>query len=181
LRLAIRPQCFVKCAGVFHAAASLLCLGLLSLGLSGCTSQSDKEGRTPEETVDEFYGALQGGNAALALSLLARDASIFEMGWTDQSRKDYGGAHLQADIEAAGGLRRELLSRRRGGEGDERWVISTYRETGTYRGGDIDTKGTETVLLRRTGGAWQILHLHFSNDLYLPKTINLPKTKEQQP
>lgn len=146
---------------VFAAAAALL------LRWFGQAPERAVATRTPEQTVDAFYAALQTNNAALALSLLSPDAIVFELGKIDRSRKDYAATHLPADIEIASRGRRELLSRRRGDFGDARWVASTYREFGRTDGTQSNLLA-ETVILRQAGDAWQIVHLHWSIDATPP-------------
>jgi ketosteroid isomerase-like protein len=132
-------------------------LASLFVGLSATAAEPS----TPEQTVDAFHKALRAGHRARALSLLSADVLVFEMGMIDVSREAYAATHLQTDIEAAGQMRRELLTRRSGGAGDSRWLLSTYR---------LSTNGTdpapltvvETIILRRTGTTWHIEHLHWS-------------------
>jgi hypothetical protein len=50
-----------------------------------------------------------------------------------------------------------------GGEGNERWVLSTYRVTGKQADGTpIDQVTLETVILRRVAGLFRIVHFHWS-------------------
>jgi SnoaL-like domain len=86
----------------------------------------------------------------------------------DASREAYAATHLQADIEAAGQLRRELLNRRSGGTGDLRWLLSTYRLT-TNESDPAPLTVVETIILRRTGITWHIEHLHWSVGLSLAR------------
>lgn len=125
------------------------------------------ETRSPEQTVDAFYAALQANDAALALSVLTPDATVFELGKIDRSRRDYAANHLPADIAIATRGKRELLSRRRGEGGDLRWVASTYRETGRSDATQSNVLA-ETAILRQAGDRWQIVHLHWSIDAPAP-------------
>ena len=34
---------------------------------------------------------------------------------------------------------------------------------GTYKGNGVDQVTTETMVLRRVGGAWKIVHIHWSS------------------
>ncbi|MEO6325500.1 MAG: nuclear transport factor 2 family protein, partial [Thermoanaerobaculia bacterium] len=45
-----------------------------------------------------------------------------------------------------------------------------FRIKGTYKGRTFDANGMETVVLRRSGGVWRIIHVHESS---MPK--KLPK------
>ena len=57
----------------------------------------------------------------------------------------------------------EFDQRRTGGEGNDRWVLSTYRVTGkTVDSRPIDHTTLETVILRRSGAGFRIVHVHWS-------------------
>jgi ketosteroid isomerase-like protein len=139
-------------------------LAALFVGLSATAA----EVLTPEQTVELFHNALRSGDRALALSLLSPDVLVFEMGMIDASRDAYAAKHLQADIEAAGEMRRELLSRRSGGPGDSRWLLSTYRLR-TNESDPAPLTVVETIILQRTGTTWHIIHLHWSVTLTMAR------------
>lgn len=161
-------------------ARALLCaatIGASALLVQSCGSSSapSNDARTPEQVVDGFYTALAARNAALALSLLASDVVVFEMGTVDRSRRDYAAVHLPTDMDIASRTGRELLSRQSGAVGDARWVASQYRETpsGEAPSGAPEARSTtlsETIILRRAGDSWQIAHLHWST----PTTASVP-------
>ena len=116
---------------------------------------------TPEGTVDAFHAALKAGDGALALSLLARDVAVFEMGAVDAPRDVYAVGHLKHDMAFAQRTERRLLSRRGGKSGDGRWVLSRYRVI-YLDGGFTDEASTETVILWRSDDVWRITHIHWS-------------------
>lgn len=56
------------------------------------------------------------------------------------------------------------LTRRTGAtSGDLAWVASEGRTRGRYKDRDIDRITTETMILRRVGGVWRIVHVHWSS------------------
>jgi ketosteroid isomerase-like protein len=56
------------------------------------------------------------------------------------------------------------MTRRRGAAaGTIAWIASEGRTTGTYKGKQVDVVTTETMVLRRTGGGWKIVHIHWSS------------------
>jgi ketosteroid isomerase-like protein len=146
-------------AALVVATAALAALLAVGGGPAG-----NAPSRTPEETVDAFHEALRGADAAMALSLLGPDATVFELGRADASRRDYAAVHLSNDMTLAAAGRRELLSRRRGELGAGHWVMSTYRWTEQGAAAKPATTLAETVVLRRDGGHWKIVHLHWSVD-----------------
>jgi ketosteroid isomerase-like protein len=121
------------------------------------------QARTPAETVDAFHAALRSKDTAGALSLLDRGLVVFEFGTADPTAEAYAFRHLPFDMDVAVATRWKLETRKAGGEGSERWVLSTYRVSGkTADGSPIDLTMLETVLLRRSGEQFRIVHFHWS-------------------
>ena len=119
--------------------------------------------RTPAETVDAFHAALRNKDTAAALSLLDRSLVVYEFGVVDPTIEAYAFRHLPYDMDLAVATQWKLESRRGGGEGNERWVLSTYRVTGRQADGTpIDQVTLETVILRRSGDRFRIAHFHWS-------------------
>jgi hypothetical protein len=122
-------------------------------------------GRVPAETVDAFHAALKNKDTAGALSLLDRGLVVYEFGLVDPTVEAYGLRHLPFDMDVAVATQWKLETRHVGGSGDERWVLSSYRVTGKQADGTpIDQTTLETAILRRAGGAFRIVHLHWSTD-----------------
>jgi ketosteroid isomerase-like protein len=129
------------------------------------TSANAQGARIPAEAVDAFHAALRAKNTAGALSLLDRGLVVFEFGAVDPTVEAYAFHHLPFDMDVAAATKWTLESRRIGGEGNERWVLSTYRVTGTQRdGAAIDMTTLETVILRRVGELFRIVHFHWSTN-----------------
>jgi ketosteroid isomerase-like protein len=119
--------------------------------------------RTPSDAVDAFHAALRKKDTAGALSLLDRGLVVFEFGAVDPTVESYAFRHLPFDMDLAVATRWALESRRVGGDGNERWVLSSYRVTGKQTDGTpIDQLTLETVILRRVGDLFRIVHFHWS-------------------
>lgn len=113
--------------------------------------------------VDAFHAALQRGDARAAAALLADDALIFESGGAERSKAEYAAHHLPADAEFSRSIS-SAVSRRAGrSDGALAWIATEGRTTGTYKGKALDLATTETMVLRRVGGAWKIIHIHWSS------------------
>ena len=139
---------------------ALALVALLFLG-----SAHAQVGRVPAETVDAFHAALKKKDTAAALSLLDRGLVVYEFGLVDPTVEAYGLRHLPFDMDVAVATQWKLETRHLGGSGDERWVLSTYRVTGKQSDGTpIDQTTLETAILRRSGGLFRIVHLHWSTN-----------------
>ncbi|MCC6737350.1 MAG: nuclear transport factor 2 family protein [Bauldia sp.] len=124
-----------------------------------------QDATTPTAAVDGFHEALQLGDTAAAISLLARDLVVYEFGVVDPTLEAYAFRHLPLDMDMAAATNWELQERQVGGEGDSRWVTSTYRVTGyDAAGAAMDYIVMESAFVVRTGGAFRIAHLHWSTD-----------------
>ena len=113
--------------------------------------------------VDAFHAALQRGDTIAAAALLADDVLIFESGGVERSKAEYAAHHLPADAEFAQATSLVLTHRNARSDGAVAWIASEGRTTGKFRGKAINSASTETMLLRRSGRAWKIVHIHWSS------------------
>jgi ketosteroid isomerase-like protein len=117
----------------------------------------------PVAVVDAFHSALARGDTKGAAALLADEALIFEEGGAERSKAEYVAHHLPADAEFSQVVRSVVAHRSRGASGSLAWVASEGRTSGIFKGKPIDLSTTETMLLRRTGSGWKIVHVHWSS------------------
>lgn len=114
-------------------------------------------------TVDAFHAAVGRGDTRAAAALLADDALIFESGGAERTKAEYAAHHLAADAEFSKSVSSDVTRRAGNAAGSLAWVASEGRTTGTYKGKPLDLLTTETMVLRRTGGGWRIVHIHWSS------------------
>lgn len=119
--------------------------------------------RAAAATVDAFHAALHRGDTRAAAALLADDALIFESGAAERSKTEYAGHHLGADAEFSKAVTSSVTRRAGHSDGTLAWIATEGRTSGTYRGRMLDESTTETMLLRRTGSGWKIVHVHWSS------------------
>lgn len=115
------------------------------------------------DVVDGFHAALKRGDTGTASSLLATNALIFESGGVERGKAEYASHHLAADAAFAGATTHSVTRRSGAASGDFAWIATEGRTTGTYKERLIDNLSTETMLLRRANGIWQIVHIHWSS------------------
>ena len=137
-----------------QVAAVLLLLGM-SLGAHAATLG-------PAATVDAFHLALHAQDGKAAVALLAPEAVVFEQGFYEASRDDYEKSSLADDMKFAATTTREVQSREAIVNGDVAWVQSLTRTRGKFGESAVDLSGAETMILRRSGDAWKIVHIHWS-------------------
>ncbi|MEP6822103.1 MAG: nuclear transport factor 2 family protein, partial [Chthoniobacterales bacterium] len=118
-------------------------------------------------TQKAFHDALVRGDGSAAMDLLAPDAEILEMG-VRETRAEYEGQHLPADIEFA----REVPATRGATivrqEGNVAWVSATGTCKGMFRGKPVDTENAELMVLFKKDDGWQIRAIHWSGHTRRP-------------
>jgi ketosteroid isomerase-like protein len=114
-------------------------------------------------TVDAFHAALRRGDTRSAAALLAEDALIFEAGGVERTKAEYSAHHLAADAAFSRSVPSVVTRRTGNSNGMLAWIASEGRTTGTYKGKAVDRITAETMVLRRVGRAWRIVHIHWSS------------------
>jgi ketosteroid isomerase-like protein len=112
--------------------------------------------------VNAYDRALRTGDSVAALALLAEDAVILESGGME-TREEYRGHHLPADIEFAKAVPSESGPVSVKVRGDVAWAWSTSVTQGTFRGRQINSAGAELMVLTRTPSGWKISAIHWSS------------------
>lgn len=119
--------------------------------------------RPAAAVVDAFHAALQRGDTKAALSFLANDALIFEAGGIERGKAEYASHHLAADAAFSQAVPATLTRRAGEAVGKVAWIATEGRTAGTYKGKPVDRRTVETMVLRRLGAAWKIVHIHWSS------------------
>jgi ketosteroid isomerase-like protein len=143
-------------------------LGVI-LTLLICTSGSaqaqveDKAARADvRSAVESYVRALASGDSLAALALLHPDVVIYEGGHAE-TREEYRSGHLRSDIAFASAVKRTVTADDVMLMGDAALYTSEYTAAGRFRDRDIDSHGTETMVLVRTADGWKIRHIHWSS------------------
>jgi len=144
-------------------ASAPLALAHEPAATSDAASALPASAREAAATVDAFHAALRRGDAGAAAGLLADDALIFEAGGVERSKAEYASHHLAADAAFTQAVPSVLTRRTGDAAGNTAWIASEGRITGTYKGKAIDRVTAETMVLRRIGRGWKIVHIHWSS------------------
>jgi ketosteroid isomerase-like protein len=120
--------------------------------------------RPAAAAVDAFHAALRSGDPKAALALVADDALVFEDGRVERTKSEYALRHAAADAEFSKATSMKRLSRTGRATADMALIASESRNRGRFRGQEVDRIMVETMVLRRDpGGAWKIVHIHWSS------------------
>lgn len=128
----------------------------------GAEQEGTSDSLAVAEVVAGYHEALHRGDSVHALRLLAPDAVILEGGGVE-TREQYRGHHLPADIGFARAVPSERGAIRVVVRGDVAWASSTSTSKGTFRGRAINSRGAELMVLRREGSQWLIQAIHWSS------------------
>lgn len=112
--------------------------------------------------VSAFKSALRGGDGEAALARLHPDVRIFEGGHAE-TREEYEGGHLGADMRFLQAVESTTTWDRILIDSETALYMSQFTVEGEYRDREIDSRGTETMVLLRTEAGWRILHIHWSS------------------
>ena len=115
-----------------------------------------------ETVAADFQSALQRGDRAAVLALLAPQVRIREDGET-QDRNAYAGHHLAADIAFLKTARVELRERRSRMQGARAVVTSLSDVHGGARGKPVAVRSRETLTLERAGTGWIIVAVDWTS------------------
>jgi len=113
--------------------------------------------------VDAFHAALRRGDTRSAAASLAGSALIFEDGGVERSKAEYASQHLAADAAYTQAVPAVLTRRAGDAIGPIAWIASEGRTTGSYSGKPVDRITAETMILKRSGRDWKIVHIHWSS------------------
>jgi ketosteroid isomerase-like protein len=122
----------------------------------------------PAAVVDAFHAALAAGDIPAALDKLADNAIVFESGNIERGKAEYAALHAPADAAFSAAVPSKIVRRTGQAFGDTAWVLTEGRSAGTYKNTPVDRVTTETMLLRREGGIWRIVHIHWSSGALRP-------------
>lgn len=133
---------------------------LLCLAPAAATAQADSA--SVVAVIEQFHAALAGGDSTAAMALLAPDAVVLEGGYRE-TRSEYAGGHLSADMAFMSGMKRQISERRVRIEGSLAWVSTTSHMAGEYYGKKIESDGVELMVLLQHETGWLIEAIHWSS------------------
>jgi mono/diheme cytochrome c family protein/ketosteroid isomerase-like protein len=127
------------------------------------THEKTPLGSDVQSAVRRFHEALSSGNAAAVEAVLDPDVLIMESGNVERSRDEYASHHLKADIQFMRAMKYTLERQQGETVGDLAWVSSEASLAGQFQGRSVTQASTESLVLRKTGAGWRIVHVHWSS------------------
>ncbi len=127
---------------------------------SAQASRTDSAGAVA--AVAQFHAALKDADSVRAVSLLAEDVMILESG-AIQTRSDYLGHHLGADMKGSAGSKAERSVVRVSLAVGSAIVVSRSITPPTGAEGNTGSEMAELMVLSKTANGWQIRAVHWSS------------------
>lgn len=121
------------------------------------------QAREAVATVDRFFAALGRGDIEAAGSELASDVSVFENGRVERSAAEYMAGHAAHDAAFIQEAHHQPKHRVARISGDLVWVASESEFHANRDEGMLTVFSNETMVLRRSGARWEIVHIHWSS------------------
>jgi ketosteroid isomerase-like protein len=150
----------------FRAAVTVIvCLSAIPAAAraqAGGRSAPAADSAAVVQVVEQFHAALAAGDSAAVLRLLHDDAVVLETG-DMETRHEYRGHHLPADIAFARAVPRQVGAVRVTVRDNVAWVMSTSTARGRYRERDVNSQTAELAVLERTAEGWRIAAIHWSS------------------
>jgi ketosteroid isomerase-like protein len=114
-------------------------------------------------TADRFAAAIKGADFATVRTLLDEKVLILESGGAERSLEEYLGHHAIADAAFLAGATVKVTRRAGNVQGTTAW-LATESEITPAAGSDAKPLlSTETLVMRKAGNAWRIVHVHWSS------------------
>ena len=113
--------------------------------------------------VERFGKALAAGDFKTVEALLDADVLILETGGAERSRAEYLGHHAISDAQFLKGTHSELKRRRARVDDSLAWIGSESELHASKDGKPLTLLSTETMVLKKSGADWRIVHIHWSS------------------
>lgn len=113
--------------------------------------------------VDAFNQAVAAADFDRMKHLLAPAVLILESGGVDRGRDEYLDHHAKSDASFLAGTHVSVLSRTARIHDNLAWVATESEIHASKGNKPLTLLSTETVILDKRSGDWQIIHIHWSS------------------
>jgi SnoaL-like domain len=114
-------------------------------------------------TVERFSVAIRSGELVKASGELDANVIVLESGGAERSRAQYLSEHAQADADFLKHATVTLKNRSASANKEFAWVASESEIQTMSNAKKLTVLSTETMVLKKVGSAWKIVHIHWSS------------------
>ena len=122
-----------------------------------------EEARAAVAVVDRFFASLSAGDIDAAAAELDPGLIVLEGGGAERSATEYLSHHAWSDAQFLKTAQQKPGRRVARANGDLAWVASDNDLVIQQDGKPVTIASAETMVLRRTGDGWKIVHIHWSS------------------
>jgi ketosteroid isomerase-like protein len=119
--------------------------------------------RAAVAVVDRFFASLSAGDIDGAAAELDPGLIVLESGGAERSAAEYLSHHAGSDAQFLKTAQQKPGRRVARANGDLAWVASDNDMVIQQDGKPVTIASAETMVLRRTGDGWKIVHIHWSS------------------
>ena len=143
-----------------------LALAIAALCVTATSARAQEPTRPDEAEIRAavlgFKAALAAGDSTAAIGYLHPDLVVYEAGHAE-SLPEYRSGHLAADMEYAAAVATQPIEQGLIVREEMAMWVSEGESKGEFRGRQVESHGTETIVLIPTDAGWKILHVHWSS------------------
>lgn len=121
------------------------------------------EARAAVAVVDRFFASLSAGDIDGAAAELDPGLIVLESGGAERSAAEYLSHHAGSDAQFLKTAQQRPGRRVARANGDLAWVASDNDLVIQQEGKPLTIASAETMVLRRAGDGWKIVHIHWSS------------------
>lgn len=132
--------------------------GVLALGLYAHAQQDSFR-----EALARYDKSVEGGDVETVKGLLAPEVLLFEHSVRNDGLADVFENHLKPEILEAKNWRLDYSDARITPGAELTLVTRQYRIHGSVEGKAVDSAGNETLVWKKGGNGWKIVHIHYSH------------------
>ena len=155
------PEAFLN-ARIRSAVAAIALAALVGPAIVRGQEAETLDEAQVRQVVEGFKAALAAGDSTTAIGFLHRDLLVYEAGHAE-SLDEYRAGHLAADMEFVAAVVTTPIQQGVIVRDEMALWVSEAESKGEFRGREIDSRGTETMVLVPTPAGWKILHIHWSS------------------
>ena len=145
-----------------HTLAAAITVGLITLMMVSA-SNLYADSLSLQTSIEAFKAGLKSGDKDVVASFLDENVLIFEHGHVERSKQEYLGGHFNSDAAFLGATSTEIVKISTTENGELGRHFAETRTRGEFRGSQVDSAGTETLLLKKSDTGWKIYHIHWSS------------------
>lgn len=139
-----------------------LCLALCIPAAAVDAQNARADSAAAVAAVEQFHASLGAADSARAVSMLSDDVLILESG-NIQTRAEYLGGHLGADMKASQGPKGERTVIKATVVGDAAYVVARTLTAPSGVAGNTGSESIELMVLSKTSNGWKIRTVHWSS------------------